>query len=82
MLFVGLYFCLLAYGASFDVVVNPFLHPDPPIVLLNPLQCFISSWVSGCRGIVHLAYYCSFYFFHVWDDDLPFWGMEYTDLLG
>ena len=79
---MSLYFCLLAYGTSFDIVVNPFLHSNPPVVLLNLLQCFISPWVSSHRSIMCFAYYCSFYFLCIWDNDLSFWGMEYTDLLG
>ena len=74
--------CLLAYGASFDIIFNPFLHSNPPVVLLNFSKCFVPSWMSGCRGVMHFAYYCSLYFFHVWDNDLSFWGVEDTDLLG
>ena len=82
VLFVGLYLSLLTYGTSLDIVVDPFLHPDPPVVLLDFSQGFIPSWVSSHRGIMCFAYYCSFYFLHVWDDDLPLWGMEYADSLG
>ena len=79
---MGLYFCLLAYGTPFDIVVDPLLHSNPPVVLLDSSQHFITSWVSSCGGIVCFAYYCSLYLLHVWDDDLSFWSMEYADLLG
>ena len=78
---MSLYLCLLAYGASFDIVLDPFLHPNPPVVLLNFLQCFISSWMSGCGSIMCFAYDHSFYFSHIWNDDLSSLGMEYADLL-
>ena len=60
MSFVGLDISLLTYSASFDVVFNPFFHADPPVVLLDFLECFVSSWVSSCGGIMCFAHYGSF----------------------
>ena len=79
---MGLNFCLLTYSTSLDVVFDRFLHPNPPIVLLNFSECFVPSWVSSHGGIMCLAYYCSLHFLYIWNNDLPFWGMENADLLG
>ena len=79
---MGMDLCLLAYGTSLDVVFDPLLHPDPPVVSLHFLECFVSSWVSSCRSIVCIAHYCSFHFSYIWNDDLSFWGVEDADLLG
>ena len=78
---MGLYLCLLAYGTSFDIITDPLFHSDPPVVLLDFLYRFVSSWVSGSWGIVCLTNYGSFYFLHIQNDDLSFWSMKYTDLL-
>ena len=57
---MGLDPSLLTYGASLDVVFDPFLHANPPVVLLDLPKCFISSWMSGYGGIVCFAYNSSF----------------------
>ena len=31
---------------------------------------------------MHFAYYCSFHFLYIWDNDLSLWGVEDTDFLG
>ena len=79
---MGLDLCLLTYGTSLDVIFDPFLHSNPPIVLLDFSKHFVPSWMAGCRGVVCLAYYCSFHFLHIWDNDLSFWHVEDADLLG
>ena len=35
MLFMSLHLHLLTYGASFNIVADPFLHSNPPVVLLD-----------------------------------------------
>ena len=58
--FVGLYLGLLTYGTPFDVVFDPFLHADPPVVLLDSSKCLISSWMSSGGSVVCFAYYGPF----------------------
>ena len=60
MLFVGLDLGLLTYSTSFDIVFNPFLHANPPVVLLDSSECLISSWVPSCGGVMCFAYYGPF----------------------
>ena len=76
MSFMGLDLGLLAYGAPLDIAFNPFLYADPPVVLLDSLKCFVSSWMSSCGCIVCFAYYFPLQLLYIWDYELFCWGME------
>jgi len=44
---------LLADRASFHIVCDPFFHPWPLITFLGFAKCFISTWMSRGRVVVH-----------------------------
>ena len=81
---------LLANGASFDVVCDPFLHSGPVVVLLGLLQCFVPSWMSCGWVIVYEMHDASLDFvegryegFSFWDGccDFEFFWCEDCDVL-
>ena len=47
------YFVLLAFGASFDVVFDPFGHGGPPGDSFGGVDGPISSYVCCCRFVVY-----------------------------
>lgn len=53
---------LLAYCASFYIIGDPFFHFQPPIPFLCFSKCFISTWVSCCRVIMHQGHDSSLHF--------------------
>ena len=46
---MGIDFCHLAGGASFDILRDEVFHVGPPEVLAAKLDGFCDSGVSGCR---------------------------------
>ena len=53
---MGKDFVLLTYGASFDVVCDPFLHSQPVVEFLGFSECFVSAGVSGGHVIMYLGH--------------------------
>ena len=43
---------LLAGGAAFDVVCDPYVHSGPAKVVLGLSDCFIASQMSGSRVVM------------------------------
>jgi hypothetical protein len=46
-------FVLLAFGASFDIVFDPFGHGGPPGDSFGGVDGPISSYVCCCRFVVY-----------------------------
>ena len=64
---------LLASGAAFDVIHNPFFHSRPPVFLLHFPKSFVPARVPCCWMIVHEGHDASFNFKDRRHNDLSFW---------
>ena len=59
---------LLANCASLDIIRDPCMHPWPPILVLDLLYCFVPSWMSSSRVVMHSMQDGLFYFLDWWHE--------------
>ena len=65
-------FVLLTFGASFDVVFDPFGHGGPPGDSFGGVDGPVSSYVCRCRFVVYQVQEILFEFVVWWEYHLAF----------
>ena len=65
-------FVLLAFGASFDIILHPFGHGRPPGDSLGGVDGPVSSYVCRCWFVVYQVEKVSFEFVVWWKHHFAF----------